>query len=118
MHKFEVIEFIQGILRSGSMVTCSRAMSIQVKQCVVTEFLTAIKVTSSEIECHLKDVFGDDDVERATVNKWIIKFHDCDPRKAIIVAETCNKHLITATNNKYCKLTKDFIQNHWQITQK
>ncbi|KAG8236232.1 hypothetical protein J437_LFUL010985 [Ladona fulva] len=46
----------------------------------------------------------------STVNRW--------PGKAIIVGETCSERPITATDDKYCKLVDDFIQNDQRITQK
>jgi hypothetical protein len=36
----------------------------------------------------LKAVYGDDAVDRSTVNRWVIKFRGCEPKKAIIV--DCN----------------------------
>jgi hypothetical protein len=66
------------------METCSSAMSTRVKQCAVIEFLTAEKVTPTEIHRRLKAVYGDDAVDRSTVNRWVIKFRGCEPGKAII----------------------------------
>jgi hypothetical protein len=50
------------------METCSSAMSTRVKQHAVIEFLTAEKVTPTEIHRHLKAVYGDDAVDRSNVN--------------------------------------------------
>ncbi|PNF18261.1 hypothetical protein B7P43_G16306 [Cryptotermes secundus] len=81
MRRFEVVAFIQCILRSGSMEMCSSAMSTRVKQRAVFEFLTAEKVTPTEIHRRLKAVYGDDAVDRSTVNRWVIKFRGCEPGK-------------------------------------
>lgn len=100
------------------METCSSAMSTRVKQRAVIEFLTAEKVTPTEIHRRLKDVYGDDAVDRSTVNRWVIKFRDCEPGKAIIVDETRSGRPITATDDKHRKLVDDLIQNDRRITQK
>lgn len=46
------------------MWTCTSAMPMRVEQRAVIEFLTAEKVTSTEIHRRLKDVYDDDDVDR------------------------------------------------------
>jgi hypothetical protein len=43
-------------------------MSTRVKQCAVIDFLTAEKVTPTETHRRLKAVYGDDAVDRSTVN--------------------------------------------------
>ena len=58
MHaQFEGFAFIQCILSSGSMETCSSAMSTRFKQRAVIEFLTAKKMTPTEIHRRLKAVW-------------------------------------------------------------
>lgn len=118
MRRFEVVVFIQCISRSGSMETCSSAMSTRVKQRAVIEFLTAEKVTPTEIHRRLKAVYGDDAVDRSTVNRWVIKFRGCEPGKAIIVDETRSGRPITATDDNHRKCVDDLIQNDRRITQK
>jgi Mn-dependent DtxR family transcriptional regulator len=93
-------------------------MSMRVKQRAVIEFLTAEKVTPTEIHCRLKAVYGDDAVDRYTVNRWVIKFCGCEPGKAIIVDETRSGRPITATDDNHRKLVDDLIQNDRRITQK
>lgn len=100
------------------MEMCSSAMSTRVKQRAVIEFLTAEKVTPTEIHRRLKAVYGDDAVDRSTVNRWVIKFRGCEPGKAIIVDETRSGRPITATDDKHRKLVDDLIQNDRRITQK
>ncbi|KMQ82562.1 histone-lysine n-methyltransferase setmar-like protein [Lasius niger] len=99
------------------METCSSAMSTRVKQRAVIEFLTAEKVTPTEIHRRLKGVYGDDAVDRSTVNRWAIKFRGCEPGKAIIVDETRSGRPITATDDKHRQLVDDLIQNDRRITQ-
>ncbi|KAG8236578.1 hypothetical protein J437_LFUL015764, partial [Ladona fulva] len=95
------------------MEMCSSTMSTQVKQCSVIKFLTAEKVTPTEIA-----VYSDNTVDRSTVNRWVVKFCGCQPGKAIIVGEAHSGRPITATDDKYRKLIDDLVQNDWQITQK
>jgi hypothetical protein len=59
-------------------------MSTRVKQRAVIKFLTAEKVIPTKIHRRLKAVYGDDAVDRSTVNRWVIKFRGCEPGKAII----------------------------------
>lgn len=47
-------------------------MSTRVKQRAVIEFLTAEKVIPTEIRRRLKTVYGDNAVDRSTVNRWVI----------------------------------------------
>lgn len=98
------------------MQTDSRAMSIRCKQRVI-EFLTAEKVNPTEIHRRLKSGYGDDAVDRSTVNQWVIKFRGCEPGKAIIVDGTRSGRLITATDDKHHKLIDDLIQSNRRITQ-
>ncbi|KAG8224550.1 hypothetical protein J437_LFUL002154 [Ladona fulva] len=81
-------------------------------------FLTAEKVTPTEIHRFSKAVYSDNAVDRSTVNRWVIKFCGCQPGKAIIVGETRSGGPITATDDKYRKLVDDLIQNDRRITQK
>jgi hypothetical protein len=47
----------------------------RLKQCAVTEFLSAENVTPAEIHHRLQAVYGENTVNRTTVNRWAIKFH-------------------------------------------
>ena len=93
-------------------------MSTRVKQRAVIEFLTVENVTPTEIHRRLKAVYGDDTVDRSTVNRWVLKFRGCEPGKAIIVDETRSGRPITATDDKHRQLVDDLIQNDRRITQK
>lgn len=93
-------------------------MSTRIKQRAVIGFLTAEKVTPTEIHRRLKKVYGDDAVDRSTVNRWVIKFRACEPGKTRIVDEPRSGRPITATDDKHRKLVDDFIQNDRRITQK
>lgn len=47
---------------------------MQVKQCTVIEFLTAETLTPTEIHRRFKCIYGNDAINRSTVNRWVIKF--------------------------------------------
>ena len=93
-------------------------MSTRVKQRAVIEFLTAENVIPNEIHRRLKAVYGDDAVDRSTVNRWVIKFHGCEPGKAVIDDKKRSRRQITATDDEHRKLIDDLIQNDRRITQK
>ncbi|KAG8224301.1 hypothetical protein J437_LFUL007241 [Ladona fulva] len=52
------------------MEMCSSTMSTRVKQRAVIKFLTAEKVTPTEIHRPLKAVYSENTVDRSTVNLW------------------------------------------------
>jgi hypothetical protein len=64
-------------------------MSTRLKQRAVTEFLIAENVTPAEINHRLQAVYGENTVNRTTVNRWAIKFHKCEPGCANIVDQQC-----------------------------
>ena len=68
-----------------SMEPCYGGMSTRLKQHAVTEFLSAENVTPAEIHCRLQAVYGENTVNRTTVNRWAIKFRECEPGRANIV---------------------------------
>ena len=68
-----------------SMELCHGRMSTRLKQRAVTEFLSAENVTSAEIHRCLQAVYGENTVNRTTVNRWAIKFRECEPGRANIV---------------------------------
>ena len=67
------------------MESCYGGMSTRMKQRAVTEFLNAENVTPAEIHRRLQSVYGEDTVNRTTVNRWAIKFRKCEPGRANIV---------------------------------
>jgi len=48
----------------------------------VTEFLSAENVMPDEIHRRLQAVYGENTVTRTTVNRWAIKFRECEPGRA------------------------------------
>lgn len=85
--QFEIDAFI---LRSANMNTCCNDMSARVEH---REFFIAEKVTSTEIRRRLKAVYGDDAVDRSTINR--IKLRGRESGKTTIVDEKLqnNNHL-------------------------
>ena len=68
-----------------NMESCYGGMLMKLKQRAVTEFLSAENVMPAEIHRHLQAVYGEDTVNRTTVNCWAIKFRECEPGRANIV---------------------------------
>ena len=56
------------------MESCYGGMSTRLKQRAVTEFLSAENVTPAEIHRRLLAVYGEDTVNRTTVNRWPLNF--------------------------------------------
>jgi len=61
------------------MESCYGGMSTRLKQRAVTESLSAENVTPAEIHRPLQAVYGENTVNRTTVNHWVIKFRECEP---------------------------------------
>ena len=72
-----------------NMESCYGDMSTRLKQLAVTEFLSAENVTPGEILRCLQAVYGENTVNRTTVNRWAIKFRECEPGHANIVDQQC-----------------------------
>lgn len=72
----------------------------------------------TEINYHLKAFYGDDVINKSTVNQWVIQFQGCKSGNAVKDHEKQSRHLITATDDEHLKLINDLIQYNWRITQK
>jgi len=57
-----------------NMESCNGGMSTILKQRAVTEFLRAENVTPAEIYRRFQAVYGENTVNRTTVNRWAINF--------------------------------------------
>jgi hypothetical protein len=68
-------------------------------------------VTPTEIHRRLKAVYGDGAVDTSTVNRWVIKFHGCEPGKAIIVDETRSGRKISAAKIQYLRNSNGFYRS-------
>jgi plasmid maintenance system antidote protein VapI len=90
---------------------------MRLKQRAVTEFLSAENVTSAEIHCRLQAVYGENTVNRTTVN-WAIKFRECEPGRANIVDQPRSGRPISVTDDKHQKLVDELIKHDCHVTQK
>ena len=72
-----------------NMESCYGGMLTRLKQRAVTEFLSAENVTPAEILRRLQAVYGENTVNRTAVNRWAIKFRECEPGLATIVYQQC-----------------------------
>jgi hypothetical protein len=70
-------------------------MSTRLKQRAVNGFLSAENVTPAEIHRRLQAVYGENTVNRTTVNRWAIKFCECEPGHANIVDQPCIEGLVS-----------------------
>ena len=68
-----------------NMESCYGGMSTRLKQRAVTEVLSAENLTPAEIHRRLQAVYGEDTVNRTTVNRWAIKFRECETGRANIL---------------------------------
>jgi hypothetical protein len=72
-------------------------MSTRLKQRAVTELLSAENVTPAEIHRRLQPVYGENTVNRTTVNRWAIKFRKCEPGRANIVDQPRSGRPVSVT---------------------
>jgi len=100
------------------MESCYGGMSTRLKQRVVTEFLSAENVTPAEIHRCLKAVYGENTVNRTTVNRWAIKFRECEPGHANIIDQPHSGRLVSVTDDKHQKQVGELIKHDRRITQK
>ena len=101
-----------------SMESCYGVMSTRLKHCAVTEFLSAENVTPAEIHHHLQAVYGENTVNRTTVNRWAIKFRECEPGRANIVDQPRSGRPVSVTDDKHQKQVDKLIKHDRHITQK
>ena len=101
-----------------SMESCYGGLATRLKQRVVTEFVSAENVTPAEIHRRLQAVYGENTVNRTTVNRWAIKFHECDPGRANIVDQPRSGRPVSVTDNKHQKQVDELIKHDRRITQK
>ena len=82
------------------MESCYGGMSTRLKQRAVTEFLIAENVTPAEIHRHLQALYGENTVNGTTVNRWAIKFRECEPGCASIVDQPHSGRPVSVTYDK------------------
>ena len=86
-----------------SMESCYGGMSTRLKQRAVTEILSAENVTPAEIHRRLQAVYGENTVYRTTVNRWAIKFRQCEPGRVNIVDQPRSGRPVSVTDDKHQK---------------
>ena len=101
-----------------NMESCYGGMSTRSKQRAVTEFLSAENVTPVEIHHRLQAVYGENTVHRTTVNRWAIKFCECEPVCANIVDQPRSGRPVSVTDDKHQKQVDELIKHDRRITQK
>ena len=67
------------------------------------EFFSAENVTPAEIRRCLQALYGENTVNRATVNRWAIKFRECEPGRANIVDQPHSGRPVSVTDDKHQK---------------
>jgi len=93
-------------------------MSTRLKQRAVTEFLSAENVTPAEIHRRIQALYGENTVNRSTVNRWAIKFRECEPGRANIVDQPRSGWPVSVTDDKHQKQVDELIKHDRRITQK
>jgi len=101
-----------------SMESCYGGMSMRLKQHAVTEFLSAENVMSAEIHRRLQAVYSENTVNRTTVNRWAIKFCECEPDRANIVGQPRSGRPVSVTDDRHQKQVDELIKHDRRITQK
>jgi len=92
-------------------------MSTRVKQRGVTEFLGADNVMPAEIHRRLQTVYGENTVNRTTVNRWAIKFRECEAGRAYIVHQPRSERPVSVSDNKHQKQVDELIKHDRRINQ-
>jgi len=100
------------------MESCYGSMSTRLKQRAVTEFLSAENVTPPEIHRRLQAIHGENTVNRTTVNRWAIKFGECEPGLANIVDQPRSGRSVFVTDDKHQKHVDELSKHDRSITQK
>jgi len=75
-------------------------------------------LTPAEIHRHLQAVYGENTVNRTTVNCWTIKFCECEPGRANIVDQPHRGRPVSVTDDKHQKQVDELIKHDCRITQK
>ena len=101
-----------------SMESCYGGMSSRFKQHAVTEFLGTENGTPAEIHCRLQAVYGENTVNRTTINRCAIKFRECEPGRANIVDQPRSGRLVSMTDDKHQQQVDELIKHDRRIIQK
>ena len=77
----------------------------------MTEFLSAENVMPAEIHRRLQAVYGENTVNRTTINHWAIKFCECEPGRANIVDQPRSGRPVSVTDDKHQKQVDELIKH-------
>ena len=89
----------------------------RLKQRAVTEFLSAENVTPAKIHRRLQALYGED-TNRTTINRWAIKFRECESVRANTVDQPRSGRPVSVTDDKHQKHVDELIKHDRRITQK
>jgi len=84
----------------------------------VTEILSAENVTPAEIHRRLQAMYDENTIKRTTVNRWAIKFRECEPGRANTVDQPRSGRPVSVTGDKHQKQVDELIKYDRRITQK
>ena len=101
-----------------NMESCYGGTSTRLKQRSVTEFLSAENLTPAEFHRRFQAVYGEDTVNRTTVNFWAIKFRECELGRANIVDQPRSGRLVSVTDDMHQKQVDELNKHDRRITQK
>ena len=79
------------------MESCYVGMSTRLKLRALTEFLSSENVMPPEIHRRLQAVYGENTVNRTTINRWAIKFHEYEPGRSNIVDQPRSGRPVSVT---------------------
>ena len=63
-------------------------------------------------------MYGENTVNRTTVNRWVITFRECKPGRANNVDKPRSGRPVSVTDNKHQKQVDELIKHDRRITQK
>ena len=72
----------------------------------------------AEIHRRLQAGYGKNTVNRITVNRWAIKFRECEPGRANIADQPRSGRPVSVTDDKHQKQVDELIKHGRYITQK
>lgn len=93
-------------------------LSVRLKQRAVIEFLTAENVNPTNIHRRLQAVYGQETVDRTTVNRWALKFRESETGRAQISDQPRSGRPVTATDEAHQLQVHNLIQSNRRIKQR
>ena len=76
----------------------------------------------AEIHRRLQAVYGENTVNRTTVNRWAINFRECEPGRANIIDQPRSGRPVSVTDDKHQKQVDELIKHDrrtrkWNLTR-